>query len=88
MFMKITCNDRNGNIVKRVTSSDEGDVEDPDGNGGNTPGGNTPGGSQTGGGSQAGGTEGGTCSATDRLISSKAQSSIGPTGSRPRLAAA
>lgn len=52
--INITCYDRNGNIVKRVTSSDEGDVEDPDGNGGNIPGGNTP-----GGGSQTGGTEGG-----------------------------
>ena len=30
--INITCYDRNGNIVKRVTSSDEGDVEDPDGN--------------------------------------------------------
>lgn len=37
--VNITCYDRNGKIVKRVTSSDEGEVEDPDQNtstGGNT----------------------------------------------------
>ena len=28
--VNITCYDRNGNIVKRVTSSDTGDVEDPE----------------------------------------------------------
>lgn len=28
--VNITCYDRNGKIVKRVTSSDEGEVEDPD----------------------------------------------------------
>lgn len=30
--VNITCYDRNGKIVKRVTSSDEGEVEDPDQN--------------------------------------------------------
>ena len=58
--VSITCYDRNGNIVKRVTSSDDGNVEDPentdptdptDPNGSGTP----SGGSQTPGGS--GGTE-------------------------------
>ena len=48
--ISITCYDRNGEIVKRVTSSDDGDVEDPDneptdpndgGNGGNTQGGDS-----------------------------------------------
>ena len=28
--INITCYDRNGNIVKRVTSSDDGSIEDPD----------------------------------------------------------
>ena len=68
--INITCYDRNGELVKRVTSSDEGNVEDPEGdNGGDNPGGGTTnggentnttneGGSQsgnTGGGSQTGG---------------------------------
>ena len=48
--ISITCYDRNGVIVKRVTSSDDGDVEDPDneptdpndgGNGGGTQGGDS-----------------------------------------------
>src|SRR5574344_1459081 len=33
--VNITCYDRNGDVVKRVTSSDDGTVEDPD-NAGNT----------------------------------------------------
>ena len=33
--INITCYDRNGDVVKRVTSSDDGTVEDPD-NAGNT----------------------------------------------------
>ena len=28
--VSITCYDRNGNIVKRITSTDEGNVEDPE----------------------------------------------------------
>ena len=66
--INITCYDRNGELVKRVTSSDEGNVEDNDNenenqneNGGNTASGNenvneneNQGGS-TGGGSQTGG---------------------------------
>ena len=46
--IQITCYDRNGKVVKNVTSGDKGDVEDPDdnpsGGGGNTPseGGTTP----------------------------------------------
>ena len=51
--IQITCYDRNGNVVKRVTSDDDGIVEDPEntGNGGteNT-GGNTGGGDNGGGG--------------------------------------
>ena len=58
--VNITCYDRYGNIVKRVTSSDDGDVEDPDNDpsGGNPPSGadSKPGGSTAGGsGSQEGG---------------------------------
>lgn len=42
MPIQITCYDRNGKVVKHVTSDDKGDVENPDGNpdgGGDTPGG-------------------------------------------------
>ena len=62
--INITCYDRDGKIVKRVTSSDPGNIEDPEdpntptgggstsGNGGNTGGGssNTGGNTNTGGG--------------------------------------
>jgi predicted histone-like DNA-binding protein len=54
--INITCYDREGKIVKRVTSTDPGEVEDPEdqnnGGGGNTSGGggNTSGGGNTGGG--------------------------------------
>ena len=55
--IQITCIDRNGKEVKRVTSSDSGDVEDNENGGGNQPsnggnGGNT-------GGNQGGNTGGG-----------------------------
>lgn len=42
MPIQITCYDRNGKVVKHVTSDDKGDVENPDGNpdsGGDNPGG-------------------------------------------------
>ena len=54
--VQITCFDRTGKEVKRVTSSDSGDVEDPenqnqeDNGGSNTGGGSTNQGSNTGGG--------------------------------------
>ena len=62
--IQITCYDRNGEIVKRVTSTDDGTVEEPDNSdstgenegtntGGTTPGGNT--GSNPGGGTGGGG---------------------------------
>ena len=35
--ISITCYDRNGNIVKRVTSSDDGTIEDPENPSGGTP---------------------------------------------------
>ena len=60
----ITCYDKDGNIVKRVTSADTNDVEDPEGgddNGGGTNTGGNDGGSTTGGntGGNTGGDNGG-----------------------------
>ena len=52
--VNITCYDRNGNIVKRVISSDDADVEDPEGtnpDGGTTPGSGSDSGSDSGSGS-------------------------------------
>ena len=56
--IQITCIDRNGDIVKRVTSADDGTVEEPDttddtgeNTGGTTPSPSQGGGSDTGGGS-------------------------------------
>jgi hypothetical protein len=49
--IQITCFDRNGKEVKRVTSTDGGEVEDNDTNNTETP---------TGGGEQGGSTQGGT----------------------------
>ena len=49
--IQITCYDRNGEIVKRVTSADAGTVEDPEGDsstGSETAGGDNTGGSSTG----------------------------------------
>ena len=65
--IQITCYDRNGEEVKRVTSADPGTVEDPEAeqgsdNGGSTSGGNTNGGStggNTNGGNNGGGGDGG-----------------------------
>ena len=56
----ITCYDRNGNEVKRVTSADDGTVEEPDNSTetGENDGGNT--GGTTGTGTNTGGTTGGT----------------------------
>ncbi len=61
--IQITCYDRNGEIVKRVTSSDDGVVEDndnpspnsPEGEGTNSQGG----GDNTGGGGNSGGNDDG-----------------------------
>ena len=44
--ISITCYDRNGNLVKRVTSADDGTIEDPD-NPSDNPSGGSGGGSQT-----------------------------------------
>ena len=66
--INITCYDRNGKVVKNVTSGDSTDVEDPDsdnpGGGDNNPGGsggdNNPGGSGSGSGSDTGDSGSGT----------------------------
>ena len=58
----ITCYDKDGNLVKRVTSADEGDVEDPEGGeNGTTGNGSTENGGSTGGstGGNTGGDTGG-----------------------------
>ena len=54
--ISITCYDRNGNLVKRVTSTDDGTIEDPDNpsGGSQTPSG---GGSDSGSGSGSGGSQ-------------------------------
>ena len=63
--INITCYDREGKIVKRVTSTDPGEVEDPEdqnnGGGGNTSGGSgsTSGGGNTSSGGNTGGGGGG-----------------------------
>lgn len=59
--ISITCIDRYGNIVKRVTSGDDGDVNENENSGGGTggsenSGGGTGGGENSGGGSDTGGT--------------------------------
>ena len=51
--INITCYDRNGEVVKRVTSSDDGTVEDPENEGENGSGNENQ--NQNGGGSQNGG---------------------------------
>ena len=51
--IQITCIDRNGQEVKRVTSTDDGEVEDPENDGGDN-GGDNGGSSQNGGGSNSG----------------------------------
>ena len=55
--IQITCIDRNGDEVKRVTSADDGTVEDPEENEGN--GSETGGGSEQGDGSNTGGDDAG-----------------------------
>ena len=55
--IQITCYDRDGNEVKRVTSTDPGTIEDPEND--NQNGGNTENGSGSGSGSEGGNTGGG-----------------------------
>ena len=61
--IQITCIDRNGDVVKRVTSTDEGNVEDPENENTNTGGENqnqneNQGGSTNTGGGNSGGSAG------------------------------
>ena len=72
--INITCFDRNGELVKRVTSSDEGNVEDPEEEDVNgnvnpnvnpNPNDNTGGGDNTGGDNQGGGDSGSIIDGTD-----------------------
>lgn len=56
--ISITCYDRNGNIVKRVNSADDGDIEDPEDTGDTS--GTTPSGGGSGSGSNSGTGGGGT----------------------------
>ena len=51
--IQITCLDEDGTVLKRVTSGDSGDIEDPES--GNTDNGNTGGNGQNTGGNQGGG---------------------------------
>ena len=62
--ISITCYDRNGNLGKRVTSTDDGTIEDPDNpsggsDGGSSGGSQTPSGSGTDSGSESGGSDSG-----------------------------
>ena len=79
--INITCYDRNGKIVKKVTSSDNGDVEDGDNNpgGGNTPSG---GGSNPSGGNPSGGSGNG-----DTTITTKPDGSGSEEGGDGKLEA-
>ena len=62
--VQITCYDRDGNEVRRVTSTDDGTVEDPENEGGNTQNGEN-GGTQNGGGTNGGNTGGNSGSGPD-----------------------
>ena len=65
--IQITCLDEDGTVLKRITSADDGEVEDPEGDNGQGTGGNgqqtgdntgdTPGGSDTPGGNGGGGAD-------------------------------
>ena len=57
--VQITCYDRDGNEVKRVTSTDDGTVEDPENEGSNTQNGTENGGQNQGGTQNGGGNTGG-----------------------------
>jgi predicted histone-like DNA-binding protein len=65
--IQITCLDEDGNVLKRVTSSDSGDIEDSENEGGENQGGENQGGTQNGGGTNQGGTTGGNSGGNDDL---------------------
>ena len=62
--INITCYDRNGEVVKRVTSTDDGEVEDPEDDNPNGGGNGSSTGSETGGNSGGGNSGGNTGSVT------------------------
>ena len=64
--IQITCLDEDGNVLKRVTSGDSGEVEEPDNDdSGSTQNGGENGGSQTGGDNTGGGSDNGGNSGDD-----------------------
>ena len=87
--INITCYDRNGDIVKRVTSSDDGTVEDPEGGGdpstgsGQANGGGDP---STGGSGQASGGDSG--SGSGNSGSGSGSGSVTPTVNAPNFSGA
>ncbi len=62
--INITCYDRNGKVVKNVTSGDSGNVEDNDNSSGDGGDGNTPDGGSGGGNTPDGGSGGGSAGGT------------------------
>ena len=90
--INITCYDRNGDIVKRVTSSDDGTVEDPEGGDDNPNGGGDP---STGGSGQASGGDSGSGSGNsgsqtggDNGGSGSGSGSVTPTVNAPNFSGA
>ena len=81
--INITCYDRNGDIVKRVTSSDDGTVEDPEGGDDNPGGGGDP---STGGSGQASGGDSGSNSGNSG--SGNGSGSVTPTVNAPNFSGA
>ena len=82
--INITCYDRDGKIVKRVTSSDDANIEDPEGDDNNTPdGGGDP---STGGSGQASGGDSG--SGSGNSGSGSGSGSVTPTVNAPNFSGA
>ena len=81
--INITCYDRNGDIVKRVTSSDDGTVEDPEGGDDNPNGGGDP---STGGSGQASGGDSG--SGSGNSGSGSGSGNVTPTVNAPNFSGA
>ena len=81
--INITCYDRNGDVVKRVTSSDDGTVEDPEGGDDNPNGGGDP---STGGSGQASGGDSG--SGSGNSGSGSGSGNVTPTVNAPNFSGA
>ena len=75
--VQITCYDREGKEVKRVTSTDEGNVEDPEQENGTT---NPTNGDDNNGGTQNGGTQNGGTSGGDNTGGNSSSNSGGNSG--------